>query len=122
MTEALLKTYEWTCQCGAIRYEVTMNPPTKAIACNCSICSRAGWLLSFVSATAFRLMSSKDALVDYQFGKMESHFPFCRTCGVRAFGRSADQTEKGTVAVNLRCIPEIDATALPVETADGASR
>jgi hypothetical protein len=116
------KTYKASCHCGTIRYEVTFDPPTKSIACNCSICSRAGWLLAFVPATSFRLISGEDAFTDYQFGKRESHFPFCKTCGVRAFARSADQTEKGTVAVNLRCVVGIDATGLPVQVTDGASR
>jgi len=42
------KTYEGSCHCGAVRYQVTMAPPEKAYACNCSICARAGWLLAFV--------------------------------------------------------------------------
>jgi hypothetical protein len=116
------KTYHGNCHCGAVRYEVRLDPPAKAIACNCSICLRAGWLLAFVPATAFHLTAGDESLSEYQFGKKESHFPFCKNCGVRAFARSADQTAKGTVAVNLRCVAGIDLTKLPVETVDGASR
>lgn len=121
MNDAALKTYQGSCHCGAIRYEATLEPPTKAIACNCSICARAGWLLAFVPATQFRLISGEDALSDYQFGKKQGHFPFCRTCGVRAFARNADDAEKRMVAVNLRCLGDIDATNLPVTLVDGAS-
>jgi hypothetical protein len=116
------KTCLGSCHCGAVRYEVTFERPTKAIACNCSICSRAGWLLAFVPQTAFRLITGEDALTDYQFGVMKSHHPFCKTCGVRAFSRGTDEMGKPRVAVNLRCVAGIDATKLPGEVIDGASR
>lgn len=122
MGVASSKTYEGSCHCGAIRYEVRLDQPTEAIACNCSICLRAGWLLTFVPAAAFHLLSGEDKLTDYQFGKKESHFPFCKICGVRAFARNADDAETRTVAVNLRCLAGIDATELPVKMVDGASR
>jgi len=114
-------TYAGSCHCGAVRYEVTMAPPDKAFACNCSLCSRAGWLLAFMPATAFRLVAGEDAITDYQFGKRHIHHLFCRTCGVRAFSRGADKAGNATVAVNLRCLAGLDATALPVQTFDGAS-
>jgi hypothetical protein len=116
-----IRTYQGSCHCGAVRYEVTMAPPAKAYACNCSICSRAGWLLAFTPADAFRLLAGEGALADYQFGKRHTHHLFCRTCGVRAFSRGADGSGKATVAVNLRCVSGLNAPSLPVETFDGAS-
>ncbi len=98
-----------------------MAPPEKAFACNCTICSRAGWLLGFVPATAFRLVSGADATTDYQFGKKHLHHPFCKTCGVRPFSRGEDKSGKATVAVNLRTLAGLDAAKLPVETFDGAA-
>ena len=113
--------YEGSCHCGAVRYEVEMDAPTKAYACNCSICSRAGWLLGFAPRAAFQLVSGEDAMTDYQFGKKATHHPFCKTCGVRAFshGRGPDGSE--TVAVNLRCLAGFDPTGLAIEAFDGAS-
>lgn len=116
----MTSTYQGSCHCGAVRFEVTMPAPEKAFACNCSICSRAGWLLAFVPPEAFRLVSGADAITDYQFGKRTIHHGFCRTCGVRPFSRSGAGAEPG-VAVNLRCVAGIDAARLPVETFDGAS-
>jgi hypothetical protein len=98
-----------------------MPPPQKAIACNCSICSRVGWLLAFVPGVDFRLIAGEDALSDYQFGKKRSHHPFCRICGVRCFARGTDSKGRPTVAVNLRCLAGLDAPALPVQMVDGAS-
>jgi hypothetical protein len=114
-------TYQGSCHCGAVRFEATMPPPEKAFACNCSICSRSGWLLAFLDAEAFRVVAGEDALADYQFGKRQIHHLFCRTCGVRPFSRGSDGKGKVGVAVNLRCLQGLDPTKLPVETFDGAS-
>jgi hypothetical protein len=119
MTES--KTYQGSCHCRAVRYEVKLTPPDKAFACNCSICSRAGWLLAFTPEDSFRLVEGEGALVDYQFAQKNSHHVFCRTCGVRSFSRGKGKDGKEWVAVNLRCVEGLDPTKLPVETFDGAS-
>jgi hypothetical protein len=115
------KTYAGSCHCGAVRCEVTMAPPEKVFACNCSICSRSGWLLAFVPEDGFRLVQGEGELTDYQFGKKHIHHFFCRTCGVRPFSRGVDKDGKTAIAVNARCLADLDATALPVHSFDGAS-
>jgi hypothetical protein len=97
-----------------------MAPPPKAFACNCSICSRNGWLLAFVPESNFRLLAGEGELTDYQFNKKHIHHLFCRTCGVRSFSRGAGRDGKTMYSINLRCIADFDSTALPVETFDGA--
>lgn len=113
---------EGGCHCGAVRFTVRAARPDKAYACNCSICSRVGWLLAFMPAEQFTLLSGADDLEDYQFGRKHLHHAFCRRCGVRSFSRGTDPEGVETVAVNLRCVPAWKATELPVETFDGASR
>jgi hypothetical protein len=120
-SETTKTTYTGSCHCGAVRYEVTMAPPAKVYACNCSICSRAGWLLAFAPASDFRLLAGESELVDYQFGKKHLHHLFCRVCGVRSFSRGVGHSGP-TVALNARCIDGLDATKLPTELFDGASR
>jgi hypothetical protein len=119
MTEP--QTYPGSCHCGAVRFEVTMTPPEKAFACNCSICSRAGYLLAFVPRDAVRVLSGEEAQTDYQFGKKIVHHLFCRTCGVRSFSHGTDREGKPTAAINMRCLTGIDPTKLPIHTFDGAS-
>ncbi len=115
------QTFKGSCHCGAVRCEVTMAPPNKAFACNCTICSRGGWLLAFVPETGFRLVTGEGTLTDYQFGKKHIHHVFCRTCGVRPFSRGAGADGKEMIAINLRCIEGFDPTKLPVEMFDGAA-
>jgi hypothetical protein len=113
-------TYQGSCHCQAVKFEVTMAPPTQAYACNCSICRRTGWLLAFVPGSSVRLLSGEGELVDYQFGKRHLHHVFCRVCGVRPFSRGRSE-EGETVAVNLRCVAGLELASLPVETFDGAA-
>ena len=114
-------TYQGGCHCGAVKYEVTFEPPKKAFACNCSICSRAGWLLAFAPISAFRLVAGEDEQRDYQFGKKKTHHLFCGTCGIRSWSHGAGKDGAESVAVNLRCLAGFEWAGLPVETFDGAS-
>jgi hypothetical protein len=98
-----------------------MPAPSKAFACNCSICRRAGWLLAFVPLPDFRIVGGEGELADYQFGKKKTHHFFCKTCGIRSFSRGTGQDGKEWLAVNMRCFSGFDPTTLPVETFDGAS-
>lgn len=116
-----IQTFKSSCHCGAVRCEVSIAPPDKAFACNCSICSRGGWLLTFVPSESFRLVSGEQQLTDYQFGKKRIHHLFCRTCGVRPFSRGTGNDGKEMIALNLRCVEGFDTAGLPVETFDGAS-
>jgi hypothetical protein len=115
------KTYEGSCHCGAVKFEVTMAPPQKAFAGNCSICMRAGWLLAFASPESFRAIAGEEKLRDYQFGKKSTHHLFCPTCGVRAFSRGKKSNGDEAIAVNLRCIAGLDPTKLEVQTFDCAA-
>jgi hypothetical protein len=98
-----------------------MEPPEKALACNCSICSRTGWLLTFVGKDSVRIQTEADALQDYQFGKKSLHHTFCRTCGIHPFSSGTSPDGSATFAVNLRCLTDLDLTGIPVETFDGKS-
>lgn len=118
MTET--KTYAGSCHCGQIRFEVEMALD-KVTACNCSICSRAGWLLAFVPAAQFKLISGEEMLTDYQFGKKHLHHPFCRSCGIHAFGHGAAPSGAEMRCINVRCLADVDPAGLTVSHFDGRS-
>lgn len=114
------KTYSGSCHCQRVRFEVTLDVK-EAMACNCSLCARAGWLLAFTPETNFKLLSGEDALVDYQFNKRRLHHTFCGTCGVRPFSRGPGHDGTAWCGVNLRCLEGLDVEALPVKRFDGKS-
>jgi hypothetical protein len=114
------KRYEGSCHCGKVKYTVTTAIET-VIACNCSLCSRAGYLLTFVPAEQVEVREGEDALVDYTFNKHHIHHVFCGTCGVRPFGRATTKEGKAMYAVNVRCLEGVDPNELPVKHVDGRS-
>ena len=115
-----MTTYQGSCHCGAVKFELDTDPISSAMECNCSICSRAGWLLAFAPATQFRLLSGAEALADYQFGKKHLHHEFCKACGVRAFSKGELRGAEMR-AVNVRCLEGVDVRALQIKQVDGKS-
>lgn len=43
------------CHCGAVQFTLNLDRDGSAMSCNCSMCSRACTLLSFVQASRFQL-------------------------------------------------------------------
>ena len=93
----------------------------QVVACNCSICSKMGWLLAFVPAAQFTLHEGRDALTDYQFGKRHIHHLFCSTCGINSFSRGEGKDGREVFAVNVRCLEGVDPANLPIKHFDGKS-
>ncbi len=120
MSEA--KTYAGGCQCGRVRYEVELDLGNPVISCNCSMCGRAGTLLTFVPADRFKLLSGADDLADYQFNHLVIHHLFCSTCGIKSFARGKSRDGSATVAINARCLDGIDLDALTIQKWDGRNR
>lgn len=113
------KTYKGSCHCGAVTFEATLDLESP-MDCNCSLCSRAGYLLKFVAEADFTLLSGEDNLQDYQFNKKIIHHPFCKTCGVRGFGWGIHDDKK-SYAVNVRCLEDVDTRSLTPKFLDGKS-
>lgn len=113
------KTYTGSCHCKKVRFEVTAEID-RASACNCSICSRVGWLMKSVPPSQFKLLSGEGAQTDYQFASKSMHHLFCTTCGIHAYGTfTHDGQEK--VLVNLRCLDDLDVEGLAIDKFDGKS-
>lgn len=117
----LMNTYSGGCHCGKVRFEVTADFE-KAITCNCSLCSKRGHVLAFLPAEQFKLLSGEDALTDYQFNKKIIHHLFCSTCGVGSFGRGDGYDGKPSVAINMRCIDDLDLKGISISEFDGKSQ
>jgi len=113
------KTHQGGCHCGAVRYEVAIDLEKPVISCNCSICGKSGTMLAFVPADTFKLLQGEESLVDYRFRKKAIAHLFCKTCGVRSFARGAMPDGTQMVAVNTRCLDDVDLAKLNVQHHDG---
>jgi hypothetical protein len=108
-----------SCHCGQIRFEVEGTPDV-AMECNCSHCSRKGYLLWFVPRTQLTLECAEDAMSTYTFNKHAIRHRFCPRCGCAplGFGKNRD-TEMA--AVNVRCLEGIELESVPRKAIDGRS-
>ncbi|SEJ43430.1 Uncharacterized conserved protein [Sphingobium sp. AP50] len=112
--------YTGSCHCGAVTFSVAAASPTEGMICNCSHCSRKGFVLTFVPVDQFTLESGAESLTDYLFYKHNITHQFCKTCGTEPF--ALGKSPQGEMrAINLRCVPSIDIDALTITKVDGAS-
>ena len=105
------QTYSGGCHCGEVRYEVKADLGN-VIACNCSICTKRGLLLTFTPISEFTLLSGQERMTDYQFNKKMIHHLLCPTCGIESFARGTAPDGKKMVAINVRCLEDVDVKSL----------
>ncbi|WP_018607590.1 GFA family protein [Uliginosibacterium gangwonense] len=110
--------YKGSCHCGQIAFEVE-GELTQAIECNCSICTRKAALMWFVPKNKFRLLTPEAHISTYTFGQHRIQHRFCPTCGIHPFGEGIDPAGNHMVAINVRCLENIELAALPVKHFDG---
>ena len=118
---AEIKTYTGGCHCGEVRFEVTADI-SSVVACNCSICQKRGALWAFVPAENFALRAGAEDLKDYQFGKTDHPPPVL--CAMRRrgiFARDSRRTGSEMIAVNVRCLDDVDIGTLKPTPFDGRS-
>jgi len=112
--------YTGGCHCGAVRYEVEADL-SHPMTCNCSHCEKKGFVLTFVPAAQFTLLSGEDMLTEYRFNKKTIAHLFCKACGAESFGRGTDREGKPTVMINVRCLDDVDLSAIHPTEFDGKS-
>ncbi len=96
--------YKGSCHCGAVTFAVEAPEAVEVERCNCSICSKSGYLHLIVPAAAFELLSGKDELTTYTFNSGVAQHYFCRHCGVKPF--YLPRSNPDGMDVNLNCLDE----------------
>jgi hypothetical protein len=114
------KTYAGGCHCGHVRFQAQADL-SRVMACNCSICTQRGLLLTFIPPTQFTLESGGDDLREYRFNKHVIRHLFCPNCGVQAFARGTGPDGAEMIALNVRSLDGIDLSILKPEHFDGRS-
>ena len=89
--------------------------------CNCSHCSRIGYLLWFLPRERLRLVTPENNLATYSFNKHVIKHHFCPRCGCAPFGFGVDQFGDAKAAVNVRCIEGVELSSLTRLAVDGRS-
>ncbi|MBI1942209.1 MAG: GFA family protein [Betaproteobacteria bacterium] len=116
MSDDLIK-HAGGCHCGRVRFEVTAPAHLEVSECDCSMCSRTGYLHLIVPKSRFRLLSGEDALATYQFNTRTAKHYFCASCGIKSFYVPRSHPEG--FSVNARCLDEGTITGMTVRRIDG---
>lgn len=108
--------YKGRCHCGAVKFEV--EAPEKIVCqdCNCSICSKSGFLHLIVPKSKFKLVQGENHLTTYTFDSAEAKHKFCKICGIKSF--YIPRSNPDGYDVNVRCL-EPQPKELIVEQFDG---
>ncbi len=90
------------CHCGRVRFELTAHEDILVSECNCSICSKSGYLGLPVPRSRFTLLQGEDCLTTYTFNTYVAQHLFCRYCGVKSF--YIPRSHPHGYNVNVRCL------------------
>jgi hypothetical protein len=110
-------THEGGCHCGAVKYEVDAPETLVVQECNCSICSKCGYLHLIVPASRFRLLQGHQILCTYTFGTHRAQHLFCRSCGIKSF--YIPRSNPDGYSVNVRCLDPFHIQDIVIEQFDG---
>ncbi|QYS95996.1 hypothetical protein H0G86_003260 [Trichoderma simmonsii] len=135
--------YTGSCHCGAVTVALSCKPLDESnegvvVVCNCSICSRNGYIWLSPRPENVVLSGSEDAIGHYTFAEGLTSKTFCRTCGinmtdlrnqlsrdeVRALSKHSRQIygrNKESHPVNVRILHGVDVDKLKKVTFAGAT-
>jgi len=105
------------CHCGRVRFEVQALSIINVSECNCSICSKSGYLGMIVPKGRFTLTSGEDSLTEYTFDSGVAKHLFCKHCGVKSF--YIPRSHPDGISVNVRCLDSGTVEKLNITQFDG---
>jgi hypothetical protein len=105
------------CHCGRVRFEIVAPADLEVSECNCSICSKSGYLHLLVPKSRFRLLSGQEDLRVYEFNTRTAQHFFCGVCGVKSFYVPRSNPEG--YSVNARCLDPQTIHSMKVTPFDG---
>ena len=115
--DAALVTHKGGCHCGRVRFEVLAPAKLDVLECNCSICSKSGYLHLVVPANRFKLLSGEDVMTSYTFNTHSAKHLFCAACGIKPF--YWPRADPWSRSVNARCLDPGTVEAMTVHPFDG---
>jgi centromere protein V len=110
-------THKGGCHCGRVRFEVQAPAEIEVLDCNCSICTKTGYLHLIVPAARFRLLDPAAPLTNYTFNTGTARHLFCSVCGIKSF--YVPRSHPDGYSVNARCLDAGTVTAMRALPCDG---
>lgn len=94
--------YQGSCHCGSVTFSVDCSDEIEVEDCNCSICSKFGYLHLILPKQRFTLLSGEDMLTEYRFNSGIARHFFCSKCGAKPF--YIPRSNPDGIDVNVRCL------------------
>jgi len=94
--------YKGSCHCRSIIFEVEAPENIEVERCNCSICSKSGFLHLIIPLSKFRLLSADDSIQTYTFNTGIAKHTFCKVCGVKPF--YTPRSNPDGIDINVNCL------------------
>ncbi len=108
--------YKGSCHCGAVQFEVEADADIEVEDCNCSICSKSGYLHLIVPLSKFKLLAGEERLQTYTFNSGVAKHRFCGVCGIKPF--YIPRSNPDGVDVNVHCL-DTEPASMTVVKFDG---
>lgn len=112
-----LITHSGGCHCGRVRFEVIAPAKLQILECNCSICSKAGYLHLVVPVDRFKLLSGDDVLTTYTFATHTAKHLFCSICGIKSF--YMPRADPWSRSINVHCLDPGTVEAMSISPFNG---
>lgn len=94
--------YQGSCHCKAVTFEVEAPDVIEANYCNCSICTKSGFLHLIVPLSRFRLLTGEEDLRTYTFNTGIAKHTFCEICGIKPF--YTPRSNPDGIDINVHCL------------------
>lgn len=107
------------CHCKAVAITVP-NLPDRVLSCNCSLCSKTGWLGIYYHPNDVNVETGTDDLVSYVQGDKIIATWHCRHCGIATHWTPITAPDD-RMGLNARMFDREVWEGLPVEYVGGAS-
>lgn len=94
--------YQGSCHCQAIQFEIEAPEILEADDCNCSICSKSGFLHLILPLNKFKLIKGDEYITTYTFGTGLAKHTFCKNCGIKPF--YTPRSNPDGIDINVNCL------------------
>lgn len=105
------------CHCGRVQFEVLAPVRIDVSECNCSICSKTGFLHLIVPRSRFKLIQGAEHLSTYTFNTGVAKHLFCNICGVKSF--YVPRSNPDGYSINARCLDSSTVECVTITRFDG---
>jgi len=106
------------CHCGGVAFEVRTPSEVELVDCNCSMCSKTGYLHLIVAKKDFKLVRGETLLTTYTFNTGAAKHLFCSVCGIKSF--YVPRSHPGGYSINFRCLDAEEFTSVMTTEFDGS--